>query len=504
MKAVRKTTKPIGRGKSKTQKPSPTHKAVKPKPHEKKTEHNQEDESVRQSRDFLLALSRAAQSVQRARTPDDIYRAVGEQIKALDLDATVLTFGTDRQHLLVSYTTYAAQIIRASEKIVGFSTRDYRLPISPESFYGRIIAAEKAEYVHSTGDIVAKALPKVLRPLVGQLMRVLKIDQSIMAPLHMDGVVLGMLGISGSGLSHEDVPAVETFAAQVAISLLNARLAQQAQEELEERKQAEKDLRESEERFRALIENASDMILAITAEGNLNYVSPAALRNTGYKADEVIGRNIVEFIHADDLPLALQALASRSQISGLAPAPIELRFRHKDGMWRIAEILGNNLLDNPLVKGIVLNVRDITEHKQAEEELTIANQELAFQNEEKEKRATELILANKELTFQNDEKEKRATELILANQELTFQNEEKEKRAAELVVANQELAFQNEEKEKRAAELILANQELAFQNEEKEKRATELILANQELAFQNEEKEKRAAELILANKELAF
>ena len=146
----------------------------------------------------------------------------------------------------------------------------------------------------------------------------------------------------------------------------------------------------------------------------------------------------------------------------------------------------------------------IAEVKRAEEQLFIANQELLFQNEEKEKRAAELVVANKELVFQNEEKEKRAAELILANKELLFQNEEKEKRAAELVIANKELAFQNEEKEKRAAELILANKELLFQNEEKEKRAAELVLANKELAFQNEEKEKRAAELVLANKELAF
>src|ERR1700735_2216520 len=65
-----------------------------------------------------------------------------------------------------------------------------------------------------------------------------------------------------------------------------------------------------------------------------------------------------------------------------------------------------------------------------------------------------------------------------------------------------ELAFQNEEREKRAAELVIANKELAFQNKEKEKRAAELIIANKELAFQNEEKEKRAAELVPKNNEL--
>ncbi|MEP6554894.1 MAG: ATP-binding protein, partial [Ferruginibacter sp.] len=132
------------------------------------------------------------------------------------------------------------------------------------------------------------------------------------------------------------------------------------------------------------------------------------------------------------------------------------------------------------------------------------NEELAFQNEEKEKRAAELIVANIELIFQNEEKEDRAAELVIANGELVFENSEKAKRAAELILANEELAFQNEEKEKRAAELIVANKELVFQNKEKEKRAAELIIANKELVFENSEKVKRAAELIIANKELVF
>ncbi|HEX8608261.1 MAG TPA: ATP-binding protein, partial [Pedobacter sp.] len=136
------------------------------------------------------------------------------------------------------------------------------------------------------------------------------------------------------------------------------------------------------------------------------------------------------------------------------------------------------------------------------DELFLANKEIALQNLQKEKRAAELLIANKELAFQNKEKETRAEELVIANKELAFQNKEKEKRAQELIIANKELAFQNKEKEKRAEELIIANRELAFQNREKEKRAQELIIANKELAFQNEEKEKRAEELFTANREL--
>ena len=91
-----------------------------------------------------------------------------------------------------------------------------------------------------------------------------------------------------------------------------------------------------------------------------------------------------------------------------------------------------------------------------------------------------------------------AAKLVIANKELAFQNEEKEKRAAELVIANEELAFQDEEKGKRANELVIANKELAFQNEEKEKRAAELVIAN----ILKKEKAKHTAEIVIANEKL--
>ncbi len=136
------------------------------------------------------------------------------------------------------------------------------------------------------------------------------------------------------------------------------------------------------------------------------------------------------------------------------------------------------------------------------DELISELQELIKENNSlkalKEKEEAEAVIANMELAFENEEKGKRANELIIANKELAFQNEEKENRAIELIIANRELAFQNKEKEKRAKELIIANRELAFQNDEKEKRAAELVVANKELAFQNDEKVKRAAELVIA------
>jgi signal transduction histidine kinase/CheY-like chemotaxis protein len=179
-------------------------------------------------------------------------------------------------------------------------------------------------------------------------------------------------------------------------------------------------------------------------------------------------------------------------------------------------LTGQALVFNDFIKSEHKDMNKIPHEKNSVTEQVIANAVQVLQNDEQEKLVTELVItklaselviaaaelvvANKELKFQSDEKEKRAAELVIANTELVFQNEEKEKRAAELVIANTELVIQNEEKEKRAAELVIANTELLFQNEEKEKRAAELVIANIELAFQNEEKEKRAIELLQAQK----
>ncbi len=252
-------------------------------------------------------------------------------------------------------------------------------------------------------------------------------------------------------------------------------------------------------------------------KGIINYANENFCRISKYSREELIGQDhriINSGHHPKEFIQNLWATIKSGKVwKG------EIKNKAKDGSlyWvdsTIIPILNN--MGKPY-QYIAMRI-DITFQKEMQEklafeneekekraaELSIANTELAFQNDEKEKRAAELGVANKALIFQNAEEEKRAAELIVANMELAFQNLEKEKRAAELLIANTELAYQNQEKENRAAELSIANTELAFQNAEKEKRAAELGIANEELIFQNAEKEKRAAELIVANMEMAF
>jgi PAS domain S-box-containing protein len=240
-----------------------------------------------------------------------------------------------------------------------------------------------------------------------------------------------------------------------------------------------------------LIEASHDPLFAVSAEGIITDINEAAVTITGVTREKLSGSDFIGYFSD---PQRAREVYEEGFLKGFV-VDASLAIRHING--RLTEVLFNGSVFKD-AKGKVLGVVIVAR------ELSVTNKELAFQNEEKEKRAAELVVANKELAFQNDEKEKRAAELIIANKELAYQNDEKEKRAAELIVANKELAFQNDEKEKRAEELIIANRELLFQNDEKEKRAAELFIANKELVFQTVEKEKRAAELVIADIELDF
>jgi diguanylate cyclase (GGDEF)-like protein/PAS domain S-box-containing protein len=134
------------------------------------------------------------------------------------------------------------------------------------------------------------------------------------------------------------------------------------------RKEVEKVIKESEERFRSLVQNTSDIITLLEADGTIRYVSPAVERVTGYKPEEQLGTNAFRPVHPDDREQALSIFTEILKSPGLHP-PLEFRVPHKDGSWRYLEHVVNNLLDDPAVRGVVVNSWDVTERKVLEEQL---------------------------------------------------------------------------------------------------------------------------------------
>ena len=128
------------------------------------------------------------------------------------------------------------------------------------------------------------------------------------------------------------------------------------------------DLQRSEERFRSLVRNASDVVAVLGADGVIKYQSPAAERVLGRSPDEAIGRPATAAIHPDDRAVVERRLNEVATVAG-AEATFEFRARHSDGSFRMLEAIAKNLLDDPAVGGVVMNYRDITERKALEDQL---------------------------------------------------------------------------------------------------------------------------------------
>jgi PAS domain S-box-containing protein len=119
-------------------------------------------------------------------------------------------------------------------------------------------------------------------------------------------------------------------------------------------------------RFRAIIEYSWDGIALIGRDAVLHYVSPSSIRILGYTPEELVGHNAFEFMHPEDNE-RIQALFTRLVAQPGSIIPSVYRYRHKDGSWRWLEATGTNLLNDPSVQAIVVNCRDITEQRKAEQ-----------------------------------------------------------------------------------------------------------------------------------------
>lgn len=141
------------------------------------------------------------------------------------------------------------------------------------------------------------------------------------------------------------------------------------------RRAVENELRVGEARFRALVQTSTDAIVVLNADGSIRE-HHEGVGFLGYGPGTNGGRSGLEFVHPDDIGMALDALMGIQTSPGVSE-PYEVRVRHADGSWHWVEAVGNNLLDHPDVGGIVVIARNITNRREAQRALVEAKQRWA-------------------------------------------------------------------------------------------------------------------------------
>lgn len=134
----------------------------------------------------------------------------------------------------------------------------------------------------------------------------------------------------------------------------------------EEKKYILSSLKLSEKKFRAIIENSSDIISTHDELGNYTFISSSCIKILGYQPSELVGRSPFDFIHNDDIEIVKHATEQvyKNANKGI---PTQFRFRHAKGHWVYLETVSKNLFDDPDINGIISFTRDVTTRKLIED-----------------------------------------------------------------------------------------------------------------------------------------
>jgi diguanylate cyclase (GGDEF)-like protein/PAS domain S-box-containing protein len=186
-------------------------------------------------------------------------------------------------------------------------------------------------------------------------------------PLLAADRVIGLYAVDKASpgfFTAEHLRFTEALAPHAALAIRNARLYEQMQR--------------SEERFRALVDNSNEVVSLLDREGVTLYSSQSSAAILGDPVEDIVGRTPFERVHPEDRA-EVQALFQTCLRSPGFPLVSEFRMRHRSGTWRTVEAVLVNRLDDPSVAAAVLNYRDVTDRKRAQQKIEDLNRDLQRQ-----------------------------------------------------------------------------------------------------------------------------
>jgi PAS domain S-box-containing protein len=324
-------------------------------------------------RDGLLAFRDAAQTLAR-------FLVAGEP----DWDQFQLAIRGEMQQLRSSSSTGR---LRAYGEMVGvlWSAREFDAAVRLEEFWNRLQQSNRFklfcgypinifadDFHHAQLDAVVRAHTHVVPTGENG-----NLQQAILRALGeaTGGSIVELEGF----IQPAQHPNTRVPIGEAAIWGLRSSLPGQAREIIG----AARNYYQNEKRFRALIENSSDAISLFDSEANITFASASTARVLGYQPQDLVGRSAFELTHPDDLGTVQQRFQT-ARSNPRDPVPLRARILGGNRQWRWVEGTFTNLLDDPDVRAIVANYRDITLQKAAEEKQKKDTEELARYNAELE------------------------------------------------------------------------------------------------------------------------
>lgn len=293
-----------------------------------------------------------------------ILRAVASSFTRKEgYTVAIFKLARDGSFLTVAETSLSSIIVRELEKILGTKLRGFKISLKDSEIL-RQVAADGRTVQARGADIISSLLPPRMAARINKKITALGDEPSVLTPLFRNGKLIGVLSLTSTCLEDADhiVPSIKNLASHISLAL-------EAAASDVKRQKAEAALAQSETYFRQLIEYAPDMIIVLNADATIRYTSPSLERIAGYESGELIGKIAFDFVHPDDVTEAARLFDEGLHTPGFT-ASTEIRLCRKDGTWRFVDLVGRNLLEDPVIKGIVLNFQDIHERKQAQELFT--------------------------------------------------------------------------------------------------------------------------------------
>ncbi|SHJ98116.1 PAS domain S-box-containing protein [Tangfeifania diversioriginum] len=334
----------------------------------------------RKAEKYTTFLTRSTLKLATLKTPEEVYKFTTSQLyKLFDKKSVVAVteYDTPNNRWYMMDITGLSPFIEKTFKNFGIDIRNLEGEIQT-GFMGDIVTGQMARFDF---DLHKFTNGKIDQNTSNELKKALPYNSILVVPFKKDEVIFGTVTIALNEDENEfNRHFVEAFISQISVFL--------------EKIFVEKELVKSENYYRALIENSTDIVSILDENGIIRYKSPSHSTILGYKQDELLGVNALEKIHPDD-KLRVQQLFSHILLEKEKTGRFEYRFHHKNGSWKHMEGTVKNLLDNPAVKGIVLNSHDVTHQKAYEEMLVSQEQNLKIRNQI----ANAFIVSGKEENF---------------------------------------------------------------------------------------------------------